>query len=71
MPFNEAYKNAPLFVEANKRYKGKLTPRQFYGARDLTAVKNASKYLGKEVGANALTTECRGLTLAGWQRPTH
>jgi hypothetical protein len=61
MPFNEAYKNAPLFVEANKRYKGKLTPRQFYGARDLTAVKNASKYLGKEVGANALTTEYENL----------
>ena len=61
MQFNEAYKNAPLFVEANKRYKGKLTPRQFYGARDLTAVKNASKYLGKEVGAGALTTEYENL----------
>jgi hypothetical protein len=61
MPFNEAYKNAPLFVEANKRNKGKLTPRQFYGARDLTAVKNASKYLGKEVGADALTTEYENL----------
>jgi len=61
MPFNEAYKNAPLFVEANKRYNGKLTPRQFYGARDLTAVKNASKYLGKEVGGASLTAEYENL----------
>lgn len=61
MPFDEAFKNAPLFVEANKRYKGKLTPRQFYGARDLNAKKNASKYLGKEVSITALIDEYENL----------
>jgi hypothetical protein len=61
MPFNVAYKNAPLFAQANKRYKGKLTPRQFYGARDINAQKNASKYLGKEVSITALISEYENL----------
>ena len=61
MPFNVAYKNAPLFVQANKRYNGKLTPRQFYGARDINAQKNASKYLGKEVSITALENEYENL----------
>jgi outer membrane protein OmpA-like peptidoglycan-associated protein len=56
MDFATAYKNAPLFVEAHKKYS-KLTPKQFYGRRDSNAVAYAKKLLGKDVSIDDLMTE--------------
>lgn len=56
MDFATAYKNAPLFVEAHKKYS-KLTPKQFYGRRDSNAVAYATKLLGKAVSIDDLMTE--------------
>jgi len=56
MDFATAYKNAPLFVEAHKKYS-KLTPKQFYGRRDGNAVAYATKLLGKDVSIDDLMTE--------------